>query len=185
MEFLFILFKMLFASFHMFFIFCVRGQILEPFEILKNNQKTSHIFRKFYRFADASRLWIYWGMFTGLNEYFHDIKITARTASGKEDIWYLMKDKKIGSLTIHSKRCRNHLAFRYGSYSTHFMNDFLVESLKKFYKNKNEIFIYLKIEKIDYHSLENKNIVQERLNPLKSEIIFEWFGVHNVNTGYL
>jgi hypothetical protein len=131
------------------------------------------------------KIYYNWDMFTTHTENFYDIKITAETASGKKDVWYLNKDKQIGLFKINSKMSMNFFSFNYPGCVKNFFKDYLIESLKKFYKDKNEIFLYLKIEMILYSSFEDKETIELRLKPIKTEIDFEWFGVYNVNTGYL
>jgi hypothetical protein len=145
---------------------------------------------KINRFFDTIRFWINWGMFTQLNDYFVDIKITAKTKNGKEDIWYLRRDEKIGEINIHSNNSRVTLSFRYLQEGQYFFNDYLVESFKNFYLKQGDIFLNLKIERVWYSSFENKDVTESRSKPIyqsgwEPKIIFEWNGVYNVNTGYL
>lgn len=180
---IFFIFKLLIIVFNFFGIIFIKGSILTPMDFFKN--KKIFCIHKIYRFFEQIRFCIHWSMFNELSEFFVDVKITAKTKNGKEDIWYLRKDKKIGPIELNSNNTRVTLSFRYNLDGFLFFHFYLIEALKGFYLKQNDIFLYLKVERTHYSSFENNEIIESRLKPTYSEILFEWNGIHNVNTGYL
>lgn len=181
----FFIFKLIVIIFNFFAMFFIKGEILTPMELFQVNNERKKYTYKIYKFFDYIRFCINWNMFSGLGMDFIDIKITAKTKNGKEDIWYLRRDKKIGLLELNSDHTRVTLSFRYSREGIFFFHKYLIKSLKDFYLKQNDIFLYLKVEKNFYSSFENDEILKSRLKPTYSEILFEWNGVYNVNTGYL
>jgi len=186
MEFFFLIFKIIFILFNLFSWICINGEIIGPLEIIKfdKNEKGKFIYKKIEQFIDLLELSTTSNMFDIIGDSFTDIKITAQTAQSK-NIWYLKENKEIGLIKINSKRARYSLAVKYLFLDLKFINNYFLKSLKEFYKNKNEILLYLKIEEVTYSSFEAKETVEKRLKPLHFNIIFEWFGVYNANTGYM
>ena len=154
-------------------------------QILKINNQNNNYIINIYKFFEKIRFYINWTMFHGLGDAFIDIKITTKTKHGKQDIWHLRKDKKIGLIELNSNNTRVTLSFRYNWDGNFFFHQYLIESLKDFYFKQNDVFLYLKVERNFYSSFENKDIVESRSKPISSEVLFEWNGVYNVNTGYL
>jgi hypothetical protein len=182
---IFLIFKIIVIIFNFFGIIFIKGEILTPMDIFKINDKRKFYISKIYRFFEYIRYYINWNMFSGLGDNFIDIKITTKTKNGKQDIWYLRKDKNIGSFKLNSNNTRVTLSFRYNIDGYLFFHEYLIEMLKYFYFKQNDVFLYLKVERNFYSSFENRDIVESRSKPIGSEVLFEWNGVYNANTGYL
>ena len=138
---IFFIFKLLIIVFNFFGIIFIKGSISTPMDFFKN--KKIFCIHKIYRFFEQIRFYIHWSMFNELSEFFVDVKITAKTKNGKEDIWYLRKDKKIGPIELNSNNTRVTLSFRYNLDGFLFFHFYLIEALKGFYLKQNDIFLYL------------------------------------------
>lgn len=112
---------------------------------------------KIFIFLDKIRLFSTWDLFIGMGPMYYDIKITA-LSNKKTYTWYLRDTKNIGDTVINSGASRLTICFYYKQYFSFFLNNYFLENITKYLKNKSEELIYFKIEEIWYDSYSSNEI---------------------------
>jgi len=149
-----------------FMLVFMRGSVENPiYSILKlGNTKLDKI-------VTELRFYIPWILFMSMNNQFMDIKITS-ISNKSTYTWYLRKDKRVGNYKFNNDLTSLTLTFYY-LWFQNFLNNFIELEIQKFYKNKDEICNFIKIEKHWFNSF-NEESLSIRNNPIRIEQISEW-----------
>ncbi len=124
----------------------------------------------FDRLVSKLRIVIDWSLFTEIDPYYHDIRITATTNDGQQQHWYLRRDQWIGPVYLRSHLTRLTLAFYYESYPI--LNGVFSEGLFQFFKNQGRGLGKLEIESVVFSSFVSDREFEQRINPHRSKLIF-------------
>lgn len=139
----------------------------------------SYQFSKFFISLRLMGFYSEWGVFTKLRYGVgSDLKIFAKTAKAKY-VWYMIRDKKIGDFIIYNSSSRSIIAQLYSKIGKYFLNHFYKNHLQRYFKEKNDELLELKIEAVtldvsaeDYEVVKNRTIKHKRISGYSPELQF-------------
>ena len=123
----------------------------------------------FDRLITKLRIVIDWSLFTSIGPYYHDIRITA-TTNESQQLWYLLRDPKIGSLLLSSKLTRVTLAFYYESFPI--LNEVVTRELCQFFNDKGLALRKLDIEVVIFSSMASQQEFEQRTGAISTKLIY-------------
>jgi hypothetical protein len=114
---------------------------------------------------------IEWSLFTDIQDLYADVRITATAANGERIQWYLLRDHKIGPLTIQSELSRLTLAFYYESFP--FLNEYFETEMPKYFHDQGSHLVHLKVERTFFQSHVSEQEYRERSKPIIERTLLE------------
>jgi hypothetical protein len=125
-------------------------------------------------FVDYLGLHNDWGVFTdGPTMNYWDVRVTGKSDE-ETHVWYLRRDNYIGNFRLYTDLTKLTIATYYESWGEHCYDTFILNEVKKFFKEKGQNLINLRIDEVLFSSKASDEDIKNRLYPLKVEKRRHW-----------
>lgn len=147
-------------------VFLVKGSSNNPFKSLCGS---SSIMRQLNAFLVRAKFTIEWTLFTRMQYYSYDTRLSAVTECGTKYEWYMIRDGHNwmdGRFQIHLPYSRTVLSTHFFNLFKHFLGPYFIKIATEFCEERGQTISTLVVEQVSFYSLAPSEELEQRKNPL-------------------